>query len=89
MLKRLRPLFIACQLAGGASVHADEAVRRMPLAEFEKLHRAGEVVALDVRSAEEFRDAHIPGALSMPLSAVAARVAELKGVKKPIVAYCT
>ncbi len=49
--------------------------------------RAGDVVLLDVRPAAEFRTAHIPGARSVPLDELEARIRELPG-DKDIVAYC-
>ncbi len=49
--------------------------------------RAGEVVLLDVRPAGEYRDAHLPGARSVPLDELEARIRELPR-DKDIVAYC-
>jgi rhodanese-related sulfurtransferase/DNA-binding transcriptional ArsR family regulator len=47
----------------------------------------GEVVAVDVRPAEEYTAAHIPGALSIPLEQLADRLAELPDDVE-VVAYC-
>jgi rhodanese-related sulfurtransferase/predicted transcriptional regulator len=48
---------------------------------------AGDLVILDVRPAEEFRAAHIPDAINIPLDQLAARLSDLpKDVH--IVAYC-
>jgi rhodanese-related sulfurtransferase/DNA-binding transcriptional ArsR family regulator len=59
-------------------VAGDELVRRV---------KAGEVTILDVRPGEEYRAGHIPGAVSMPVDELTARLAELpRG--RPIVAYC-
>jgi rhodanese-related sulfurtransferase len=49
--------------------------------------RAGDVVLLDVRPEAEFRTAHIPGARSVPLDELEARVRELPSDKE-ILAYC-
>jgi len=49
--------------------------------------RRGEVVVLDVRAPEEYRSGHVPGARSIPLAELAARLAELP-TDAPIVAYC-
>ena len=49
--------------------------------------RAGDVVLLDVRPEAEFRAAHIPGARSVPLDELQARLRELPR-DKDIVAYC-
>ena len=49
--------------------------------------RKGEVTVLDVRPVEEYRAGHIPGAVSVPVDELKARMKELpKG--REIVAYC-
>lgn len=49
--------------------------------------RSGEVTVLDVRPAEEYRAGHIPGAISIPVGELKARLKELpKG--RAVVAYC-
>ena len=48
---------------------------------------AGGVVVLDVRPAEEYRAGHIPGAVSIPLERLGARLAELPPDVE-VVAYC-
>lgn len=49
--------------------------------------RAGDVVVLDVRPTAEFAAAHIPGAVSIPVDELAARLDELPSDLE-IVAYC-
>jgi rhodanese-related sulfurtransferase len=49
--------------------------------------QAGEVTVLDVRPAEEYRAAHIAGAVSVPLKELEARLAKLPRARE-IVAYC-
>ena len=49
--------------------------------------RDGSAVVIDVRPVEEFEAAHLPGALSVPLGALEARLAKLPK-RKEIVAYC-
>jgi rhodanese-related sulfurtransferase/DNA-binding transcriptional ArsR family regulator len=49
--------------------------------------KRGEVVVIDVRPANEYRSAHIPKALSIPLHELGQRLAELPR-NKTIVAYC-
>lgn len=49
--------------------------------------RAGTVTVVDVRPAEEFAEGHIPGAVSVPLDELAARLADLP-VDVEVVAYC-
>ena len=52
---------------------------------------ANAVMYLDVRNAREFAYGHIPGAINVPVTAVAARVEEIRllGVGRPIVVYCS
>jgi rhodanese-related sulfurtransferase/DNA-binding transcriptional ArsR family regulator len=49
--------------------------------------RAGTVIVLDVRPAEEYRAGHIPGAKSIPVDDLERRLGEL-GAGQEIVAYC-
>jgi rhodanese-related sulfurtransferase len=49
--------------------------------------RAGEIVLLDVRPAEEYRAGHIPGAISVPVDDLERRLAELPAGRE-IIAYC-
>ncbi len=52
-----------------------------------KQAKRGDVVIIDVRPADEYDQAHLPFARSMPMQELASRIAELpKG--KDIVAYC-
>ena len=60
---------------------------RVTRAELLERARSGEVVVLDVRPEEEYVAGHIPGALSLPLEHLEARLGELDpGLE--IVAYC-
>ena len=46
-------------------------------------------VILDVRSAKEFADGHLPGAINIPFESVAARAHELPGSRQsPVIVYC-
>ena len=60
-----------------------------PVASDELLRRVkkGEVTVLDVRPGEEFRAGHIPGALSVPMAELKARLKDLPKVRE-VVAYC-
>ena len=47
------------------------------------------LVVLDVRTPEEFAAGHVPGAINIPHTELAARVAELEGARdSDIVIYC-
>ena len=60
-----------------------------PVASGELLRRVqeGRVTVLDVRPREEFDAAHIPGAISMPVAEIEARIDELPK-RRAVVAYC-
>ncbi len=49
--------------------------------------KSGEVTVLDVRPVEEYRAGHIPGALSVPVAELKARLKELPRGRE-VVAYC-
>jgi len=61
-----------------------EAVDRQELLQRVK---SGEVTVLDVRPTEEFEEAHLPGAISIPMAELEARMAELPK-NREVVAYC-
>jgi phage shock protein E len=47
------------------------------------------LAVIDVRTAAEFADGHIPGAINIPHSEFAARLADLEGMReRDIVVYC-
>ena len=60
------------------AVESEELLRRV---------RNGEVTVLDVRPPEEYRAGHIPGALSIPIGELKARLRELPKDRE-VVAYC-
>jgi rhodanese-related sulfurtransferase len=60
------------------AVESDELVRRV---------RSGEVTVLDVRPTEEYEAGHIPGAHSIPLGQLSARMKEIPR-EREVVAYC-
>ncbi|MHB8491122.1 MAG: ArsR/SmtB family transcription factor [Solirubrobacteraceae bacterium] len=68
----------------GADAHGTE---RLSRAELLARARAGEVVVLDVRPAQEYEAGHIPGAISLPLEHLEARLDELDPAIE-VVAYC-
>ncbi|GIW45792.1 MAG: hypothetical protein KatS3mg077_3074 [Candidatus Binatia bacterium] len=55
----------------------------------EQLDRGGEWVLLDVREKDEYREGHLPGAVSLPRGFLELRVEQvLPDKSKPIIAYC-
>ena len=49
--------------------------------------RAGDAIVLDVRPTNEYDAAHLPGALSIPLEELEARIAEIPR-EREVIAYC-
>jgi predicted methyltransferase len=64
---------------------------RISVAEFKKQVAAGNVLVLDVRDPESFRQGHLPGAVLMTPEELSTPdgAATLKGEKRLIVAYCS
>jgi rhodanese-related sulfurtransferase len=63
------------------------AMEAVESAELLRRVKTGEVTVLDVRPAEEYRAGHIPGAISIPVGELKARLKELPK-DRDIVAYC-
>jgi len=66
----------------------DDSVRRVPIAEAQQAIKAGKVVVVDVRSAEDYAAAHAHGAVSIPLAEIEKRSKELPR-ESFIITYCT
>lgn len=78
---------VELQMALASIVEHRDELESFDRAALLKKARAGEVVVLDVRPADEFAAAHLPCAQSMPLDDLKKRIAGLpKGT--PVVAYC-
>jgi len=63
------------------------ALEAVPGEELLRRVKSGEVTILDVRPAEEYRAAHIPGAISLPVAELKVRLRDLPRDRE-IVAYC-
>jgi rhodanese-related sulfurtransferase len=78
---------VELQMALASLVEHKDGLEGLDRAAILKKARAGEVLVLDVRPADEFATAHLPHALSLPVGELKKRLAELpKDV--PVVAYC-
>jgi len=66
---------------------ARDQLEAVPHEELLRRTREGSVVVIDVRPPEEYRAAHIPGAVSVPLEELEARIRQLPA-RKEVVAYC-
>jgi 3-mercaptopyruvate sulfurtransferase SseA len=70
-----------------AAPPADNA-RRITATELHDLWKKGDVLVIDTRAEDAYKDEHITGSISMPTGTVLARIDELPR-NKMIVAYCT
>ncbi len=68
-------------------LEARGAMERVAGEELLRRVKSGEVTVIDVRPPDEYRAAHLPGALSIPLEDLQGRLGELKK-RRQIVAYC-
>jgi len=66
---------------------ARDELEPIPRSELIDRLRSGTAMVLDVRPEDEFRQGHLPGALSIPLAQLERRLAELSADRE-IVAYC-
>lgn len=86
-----RAAFVALLLIAPGLAHAAgdlSTVPRISLGDFKTQNDQDKVLVIDTRSLESYRGGHIPGAISVPLSAWADHLPRLKASRKPIVAYC-
>jgi len=93
-MKRNRGLVMAAILAGVAATtlscsasHADPSSGRVDGAAARKLVAEGAKL-VDVRTAAEFSQGHIEGAVLIPFDEISARSAEVGAKDKPVVLYC-
>ena len=55
---------------------------------FHDLIKSSTATIVDVRSPEEFHQAHVPYSINIPLDTIAFQVDRLKGLSKPIILCC-
>ncbi len=86
---RLLPLLLLAALLA-VPAQADEAATIEPQALVERLAWGDQaLVVLDVRTAAEYAEGHVPGAQNIPHTELTARLAELEAARtRDIVVYC-
>jgi len=72
----------------GAGTLTETAVPRVSVDDLKRAVDGGQVTVIDVRDADSYLAAHIPGAIHIPLSYIEGELQYLPRTK-PIVAYCT
>jgi len=87
---RLLALFAILVLACTGMARADDFALIEPPALAKRLESAdAQLLILDVRSAAEFGEGHIPGAVNIPHDTIGSRIAELGPAgERDIVVYC-
>jgi rhodanese-related sulfurtransferase len=86
----MRGLALLLALALASAAQAQDSATIEPQALAERLAWGDQaLVVLDVRTAAEFAEGHLPGARNIPHTELAARIAELEGDRaRDIVVYC-
>ena len=75
-------------MAPPAAPNPNDAVARISVSELRDLHNRKDVTVIDVRDDTAFFEAHIPGALHIPMARIEVEAPNLPK-DKPIVTYCT
>jgi len=75
--------------ASAAETPEASADLRITFDAFKKRRADRSIVVVDVRSEEEFVAGHIPGAIWIQLSDLSSQLERLRGLRKPIVTYCS
>jgi len=87
---RFLALLIILALAPAGAARADDFARIEPQTVNERVESGDpELLVLDVRTAAEFDEGHIPGAVNIPFDAIGERIAELGPAdERDVVVYC-
>lgn len=72
----------------GASLQTDDRGAPLTVDQVLQLVRQGSVVLIDLRPENDFDRAHLPGAISVPLDELEARMEELQAAGRSVVVYC-
>jgi len=62
---------------------------RIAFDRFKQLHESGAIIVIDVRSEDDYRAGHIPGATWIPLEKIAEQAERLRKLGQPIATYCS
>lgn len=87
---RFLALLVILTLAHAGAARADDFARIEPQAVNERVASGDpELLVLDVRTAAEFDEGHIPGAINIPYDAIGERIVELGPAdERDVVVYC-
>lgn len=82
------PAAPAATATNTAAPASQDPIRRTTVAELDAAMKQGNVVLIDVRTAESYNAGHIPGSINIPAIDIGNRLSEIPRDKK-IVTYCT
>ena len=72
----------------GATLQTGDPAAPLTVDRVLQLVHQGGVVLIDVRTEKDFDRAHLPGAISVPLDQLEARVEELRAAGRTVIVYC-
>ena len=90
-MKRILPVFLTLLLLAGCAAQAEENTYRQVTAEeaAAMMEEESDYIILDVRTAEEYREKHIPGAINIPNETIGDQdIPELPDKEQLILVYC-
>ena len=90
-MKKILPIFLAALLLAGCAAPAEEITyRQINMDEaITMMEEEIDYIILDVRTAEEFKERRIPGAINIPNEAIGAEeIPELPDKEQLILVYC-
>ena len=90
-MKKIIPFLMALLLLAGCGAQSEESTYRQINAEeaAAMMEEESDYIILDVRTAEEYREKHIPGAINIPTETIGTEdIPELPDKEQLILVYC-
>ena len=90
-MKRIIPFLMALLLLAGCGAQSEESTYRQVNAEeaAAMMEEESDYIILDVRTSEEYREKHIPGAINIPNETIGTEdIPELPDMEQLILVYC-
>ena len=89
MMKKLAAILTALLVLAGCAVPAAGGYQRISMAQAaEQMEQEQDYILLDVRTAEEFAEGHIPGAVNVPNESITEAPEALPEKEQRIYVYC-
>ena len=89
-MKKIIPFLMALLLLAGCGAQSEESpYRQVNAEEAAAMMEESDYIILDVRTAEEYREKHIPGAINIPNETIGTEdIPELPDIEQLILVYC-